>query len=373
MSAIPRFFVCLFLAMLAFMPMNVEARNIDRFMSGSWYNPAQDGHGFSIEVGSDGLVVIYWYTYHPDGTPLFILAVGQAVGMSVTATAFYNTGMRFGVFDPTERMESEWGTVTVTFHDCRSGTVQYNSAFMHGGQTFGSGSFPIQKLVTIDHLQCQDDVRAGTYEGRVFSSIEGRDYFAFALISPGGEFVSYSDGGLAAFGSLSLSGGFFSATGTTVSLDPDATFSGGFSGVGELAQEYRLFAIYEVEDGDSGFADFYASPTLHRRPTTMARLAGNYDVHNPTTGFVGTATIMTNGSIVGSDELGCQYSGNVTIPDSRFNLFDARVVISSCPGFDGTYDGLGSQIDWFEFHDSAALRVLVSDGNFGFLLIAVRD
>lgn len=373
MSEIRKVLLCLILVIAALCPQQVDARNIDRFLSGSWYNPAQDGHGFSIEVIANGLVVIYWYTYHPDGTPLFILAVGQASGSSVTATAFYNTGMRFGEFDPSDRMESEWGTISITFHDCNSATVAYASNFIHGGQPFGSGSFPIQRLADIDQLQCQNDRRSGTFEGRVFSSLESRDFNAFALIAQTGEFAAYSSGGLAVFGSLTLSGPFLDANGTAVSLDPDNPFSGSFTSVGEMSQEYRLFTLYDVNGGDSGFADFYASPALHRRSTTLARLAGSYDVFNPTTGFEGTATIMGNGTIAGSDELGCQYNGNLAIPDTRFNLFEVTVAISSCPGFNATYEGLGSQIDWFEFHDSAAVRVLVSDGSFGFLLIGVRQ
>lgn len=373
MPSFRNFFLCALLGISALLlPADVEARNIDRFLSGSWYNEAQNGHGFSIEVGANGLVVIYWYTYHPDGTPLFILAVGQAMGMSVTATAYYNTGMRFGTFDPSERLESEWGTITITFHDCGSGTVEYDSTFVHAGQPFGSGSFPIQKLVPIDQLECQDDKRAGIYEGSLFSSLEGRAYYAFVLIAPGGQFIAYSDIGSIAQGTLSLNGGDFNAPGTSVSLDPNEPFSGTFSAVGELSQEYRLFAVYEVTGGDNGTGNFWASPMLYRRTTTLGSLAGNYDVSNVITGFGGTATIMGNGNIVGSDELGCQYSGNITIPDTRFNLFKVSVTVSSCPGYNATYTGLGTAVDWFEFHDSAALRVVVTDGNFGFALLAIK-
>lgn len=361
---------CLACALWA--PADADARNIDRFLSGSWYNQAQDGHGFSIEVLANGVVVIYWYTYHPDGTPLFILAVGQAVGMSVTATAYYNTGMRFGVFDPSERMESEWGTITITFHDCNSATVEYDSTFVHNGAQFGSGSFSIQKLVSIDQLECQNDYRAGIYEGLLYSSIEDRSYYAFVLIAPGGHFVAHSDIGSLAQGTLSLNGNSFNAPGTAVSLDPDDPFSGTFTAVGELSQQYRLFTIYEVSGGDEGYGNFWASPMLYRRMTTLSGLAGTYDVGNVITGFGGTATIMNNGNIAGSDELGCQYTGNITIPDTRFNLFEVSITVSSCPGYNSTYTGLGTAIDWFEFHDSAALRVVVTDGTFGFALLAIR-
>jgi hypothetical protein len=349
---------------------NISARDIDRFLSGSWYNPAQNGHGFSVEVSANGLVVLYWYTYHPDGSPAFILAVGQANGNSVTADAYYNTGMRFGVFDPGERMELPWGNITITFHDCHSATVEYDSTFEHDGEPFGSGSFPIQRLVSIDQLQCQEDRRAGIYEGNIYSSFDDETYYGFVLVAPGGHFAAYSDGGLGVFGNIGVNGATLSASGVAVSLDPDASFSGPFSGDGDFSAEYRLFSFYDITEGDSGYGDFYASPALYRRMITLADLAGSYAVRNPITGFTGNATIMNNGSITGADELGCQYAGNITIPDTRFNLFEAAVTISSCPGFNATYEGLGSQIDWFVVDDGRGLRVLVTDGNFGFLLLA---
>jgi hypothetical protein len=354
---------------ILFIPGEASARNIDRFLSGSWYNPAQNGHGFSIEIGANGLVVIYWYVYHPDGTPMFILAVGQASGMSVTATAYYNTGMRFGVFDPSERMESEWGSITITFHNCNSATVEYDSDFVHGGQPFGSGSFPIQKLVTIDQLECQEDRRAGIYEGIVFSALDGREYYGFALVAPGGEFAVYSEGGVAAFGTIQVNGISLTASGTAVSLDPNNLSSGAINGDGDFSAEYRLFSFYEIAGGDEGFGDFYAVPALYRRPISMGALAGTYEVANPVTGFGGTAIIMNNGNLTGMDELGCQYAGHVSIPDTRFNIFEISLTVSSCPGFNATYQGLGEQIDWNVVEDRRGLRVLASDGNWGFLLL----
>lgn len=350
-------------------PHALAARDIDRFVSGSWYNPAQNGHGFSIEVAADGQVIIYWYTYHPDGTPLFLLAVGEADGDEVTADAYYNTGMRFGDFDPDDRTESPWGKIEITFHNCNSATVEYDSDFQHNGQAFGSGSFPIQKLVSIDQLQCQNDARGGIYEGLIYSENDDQIYYGYALVGPGGQMAAYSDGGVGVFGEAEVSGISLEFFGTAVSLDPDAPDSRSISGNGDLSPEYRLFSFFDIQGGDSGWSDLYASPALYRRGLTLAELAGSYDVSNAFTGITGTATLAGNGTITGSDELGCQYSGNVSIPDTRFNLFEVTFTISSCSGYNGTYEGLGSQIDWFYVDDARGLRVLATDGEFGFMLL----
>lgn len=362
-------FTVLFLAAALVPATGFSARSIDRFLTGSWYNPAQSGHGFSIEVAANGQVVVYWYTYHPDGTPTFILAVGQAQGDTVVADAWYNTGMRFGVFDPAERTESPWGTIKITFHSCSSATVEYASSFQHDGVAFGSGSFPIQRLVTIDQLQCQNDARAGIYEGLVYSDLDNAIYYGYVLVAPGGEMAAYSDGGVGVFGQAQVAGGALNFSGTAVSLNPDAIDAATITGDGDFSAEHRLFAFYDIAGGDSGWGDFYATPALYRRGLTLAALAGSYDVRNAFTGFTGTATLAANGSITGSDVLGCQYAGNVSIPDTRFNLFEVSFTISNCPGYNGVYEGLGSQIDWFFVDDAQGLRVLVTDGEFGFMLL----
>ena len=50
--------------------------------SGTWYNPQQDGHGFSLEyiVQSDGtpLLLAYWYVYDSEGFPLFLVGTDES-------------------------------------------------------------------------------------------------------------------------------------------------------------------------------------------------------------------------------------------------------------------------------------------------------
>jgi hypothetical protein len=49
--------------------------------SGSWYNPEQSGHGFSLEysVLSDQtpVVVAYWYVYDSEGNPIWLIGRGE--------------------------------------------------------------------------------------------------------------------------------------------------------------------------------------------------------------------------------------------------------------------------------------------------------
>lgn len=103
----------LYIIVLCFLlpPSDAGAVEINRYLSGSWYNPEQVGHGFSVEVVSEDVSVVYWYVYNPDGTPTFLMGVGDNVGDTIHAVAYHNEGMHWGEFDPGHHMEMEWGTV----------------------------------------------------------------------------------------------------------------------------------------------------------------------------------------------------------------------------------------------------------------------
>ena len=72
--------------------------------SGSWYNAAQSGHGFSLEVGqtANGMpqAVVYWYVYDDRGNPLFLVGQGAPQGNRLEAEFVSPVGMAYGEFDP---------------------------------------------------------------------------------------------------------------------------------------------------------------------------------------------------------------------------------------------------------------------------------
>ena len=78
---------------------NASAIDIKPSLSGSWFNPDQNGHGLSVEVLEDNKTLIYWYVYHPDGTPMFLITVGNNSGNRTSGETYYQTGMRFGDFN----------------------------------------------------------------------------------------------------------------------------------------------------------------------------------------------------------------------------------------------------------------------------------
>lgn len=123
---------------------------MDRYLSGSWYNANQDGHGLSVEILPDSRALIYWYVYHPDGTPTFLIAIGTYSGNRINADAYYNSGMKFGEFDPDDRTQVPWGTLMLTYNSCTSATLQYSSSMDHNGVPYGSGTIPMTRLASIE-------------------------------------------------------------------------------------------------------------------------------------------------------------------------------------------------------------------------------
>jgi beta-glucanase (GH16 family) len=122
--------------------------------SGSWYDPDEDGHGFSIEVGNapDGspTAVVYWYTYDTAGLPIFLVGQGVPDGTRLDVDFVSPVGMQWGVF---ERPEGDWpagGTGRFEFSDEDNGVFSYEpSEFTASNWGHDAHSMEITKLFSI--------------------------------------------------------------------------------------------------------------------------------------------------------------------------------------------------------------------------------
>ena len=72
----------IFAVLFLFAAQGISAEEIQKGHSGSWWNSSQNGHGFSIEVFDDNVMVIYWYVFNPDGTSTFLVTVAAITGDS---------------------------------------------------------------------------------------------------------------------------------------------------------------------------------------------------------------------------------------------------------------------------------------------------
>ena len=304
---------------------SASAVDINKFVSGGWGDPEQDGHGYSIEVMNDDLAIVFWYTYNPDGTSTFLVTVGAIDGDTISGTTYYYEGMVFGEFDPSVLTEYVWGTVTITFHDCNSATLNYASTMTYGDVPFGSGTINLQKLVSLKGMHCTNTPVAGNYQITAEDSGE-RLSAGRGVVFENGNFAyviygeNYADVILAVLNPTGLKTFEMNATAYDV-------FGGttNFSGNGEIAEDGLGFEL-------GAYSEFYAislQSFQHKLPTQ--KLAGTYTVRDIVyEEDIGTLTVSSDGSVSGSISGGCDLSGVLLVPNENFNQFYVDVTLASC-------------------------------------------
>jgi hypothetical protein len=157
--------------------------NINEGISGAWYEPAHDGEGWFVQLLEDDLAVVYWFTYTPPGThheQAWIGALGRVEGNQIIveeADTITTEGTPFGAeFNKNEIVPTPWGSFTMTFEDCNTGSITYNSS-----QTgYGSGTLQLARLTNIAGLSCtdgtSDDDTDETYTGQVIPATSSAWY-----------------------------------------------------------------------------------------------------------------------------------------------------------------------------------------------------
>lgn len=119
-------------------------------ISGSWFDPDQNGHGLLLEVLPNAQMVAYWFTFAAAGGQAWFGGVGPITGNQAVIPAFQPTGPRFiPNFVSSQLMVQPWGTLTITFENCNNGRVDYNST-----AGFGSGSMRLVRLTQQAGLSC---------------------------------------------------------------------------------------------------------------------------------------------------------------------------------------------------------------------------
>ncbi len=142
-----------------------EPSGIGPAYSGSWYNPGQSGHGFSMEFGkaADGspMAVVYWYTYDDQGNPMFLAGNGIPDGNTLDIQFESPHGMKYGEFDPDSVERSNGGMAHFEFSDKDNATFSYTpSEFTttNWGHTTVIDALPLVKVfgVTVSNSGATD-------------------------------------------------------------------------------------------------------------------------------------------------------------------------------------------------------------------------
>ncbi len=341
----------LLLLLIAF---NASAIEINSKLSGIWSNPNQSGHGLNVVTFDENTTIVYWYTYHTDGTPMFLITVGQNNGNRTTGTTYYNTGMVFGDFNPNDIQESVWGTSTVTFNDCNSASLSYSS----NEPGYGNGTIPMQRLASVTGLKCSDSPLHGTYMAVLEEPINGYPDtgYGIATLFANGDMVFFAANesragvGMGQWRVTTNDGFAFDVT--TYSVDGgwnDVSGSGKFN-------EDALIAAY------TGNGKLIATtiPSFQHSLDT-AKMAGTYAIHDNNDTIIGSATIQSDGKVTGSTNLGCNFDGWFWVPDTNFNQAYLDVSVSSCGS---TERIVGAAV---YNNESNQISVMGADGWYGYV------
>lgn len=152
--------------------------------SGTWYDPAQSGHGLNVEVLDRGRAVVAWYTFDANGAPMWLFGLGSLEGPRLRAAMSRVEGGRFPpLFDPAATATRAWGELQIDFSDCGKGVLSWTPT----ATGFSAGSMPLNRLTGVQGERCNSEEEFG--ETREFAFERGAQGFTalFADKPPGEE------------------------------------------------------------------------------------------------------------------------------------------------------------------------------------------
>jgi hypothetical protein len=133
-------------------PAPLNGVSIGPGFTGSWFDPAQSGHGLMLEVLSDHRLLAMWFAFNPEGNQqAWFGGVGTYSGNTATISdvALPTGGRWIPNFNPDAIERKPWGTLTLTFSDCNHGKVDFSSV-----RGYGSGSMNLLRLTQPAGLTC---------------------------------------------------------------------------------------------------------------------------------------------------------------------------------------------------------------------------
>ena len=133
-------------------------------ITGAWYNPAQSGHGLTVQILDPERALVFWHAFDPDGNPL-TLYIG---------TAYAPRGMQFGEFDPRALEFPVWGSITLSFDTCSRARLEWQP--QQAG--FSPGQLELERLAAVLPTFCDlpppNDLVSGLYEGVIERAANNR-------------------------------------------------------------------------------------------------------------------------------------------------------------------------------------------------------
>lgn len=204
-----------------------------------------------------------------------------------------------------------------------------------------------------------DVMPIGLWEGNV--NVDGVDVDIVGMIAPSGEARFISEDGEQNRFNLILDDKEF--TGKGVSYDYDGTFLGNLTVSGDYTPTSITGTSKSGEVITSTFA--LSINDESKDGASLSTVTGNYVDSEQSASIA----IDSAGVLSGSDDNGCIYNGNVTVPESSVNVYSLSIDVSSCAEFSGSYTGLATYA--LLFNDSSQKGFIFQIDNDNYLVTDV--
>lgn len=181
------FRLCACALALLFSASQARAYQIGPEISGTFFDPAQSGHGYILEyLESDAgpLLAVSWFAYS-DGEPVWLVGAGTIDGDTASIPLSIGSG---GDFPPrflaNEASLQDWGTLTLRFDSHKAGEASWSSAL----PAFGSGSMPLARLTALSLAHDRAEGRvAACHSGSWFDASQPGHGLFVEIIGPPGQ------------------------------------------------------------------------------------------------------------------------------------------------------------------------------------------
>jgi uncharacterized protein (DUF1800 family) len=136
------------------------AFNVGPSISGSWFDPAKDGQGFTVQVIDESTVLATWFTFDQEGNQAWLQGLGAVSGSTVVFESLNRyVGPSFGsAYDPADRQSIPAGRLSLTFHDCHRATAEYEAT-----EPFVDDTLSLARLTQIVGHRCDAEPSADTF------------------------------------------------------------------------------------------------------------------------------------------------------------------------------------------------------------------
>jgi len=127
---------------------------IEAGTSSAWFDPARNGEGFMLEILSDELAVMYWFTYDLEGAQDWYIAQGEIRGNRILFPELMQvSGGEFGPgFDPDKVTRKVVGSASFIFSSCDSGAMDWLIDQDDNGRR--QGRMNLTRITRVMGLEC---------------------------------------------------------------------------------------------------------------------------------------------------------------------------------------------------------------------------